>query len=105
MITVNFSFGRNSLITGFDISGHSGYAEQGSDIICASVSSSAIMTANTVTEVLGLSPEIKENDGSLFLKLDEADAERSEDILKGFLLHMEELSKVYPEFIKIERGA
>ena len=38
---------------GFEISGHSGYAEQGSDIICASVSSAAYMAVNTVTEIIG----------------------------------------------------
>lgn len=105
MITVSFSFGKKSLITGFDISGHSGYSETGSDIICASVSSAAFMTANTVTEVLGLSPEINQNDGYLSLRLNENEAEKSEDILKGFFIHIEELSKQYPKFIKIERGA
>ena len=39
------------------------------------------------------------------LEDNDADAEKSKDILSGFLLHMTELEKMYPNFIKIERGA
>lgn len=104
MIRVNFRFG-NSLVTGFEISGHSGYADEGSDIICSAVSSAAIMTANTITEVMGANAEVSENDGYLLLKLEKSDAEKSQDILNGLLLHLKGIEQQYPEFIKIERGA
>ena len=42
----------NDRLTGFDISGHAMFAESGSDIVCASVSSAAYMAANTVTAVI-----------------------------------------------------
>ena len=92
-------------VTGFTVSGHSGFSEAGSDIVCAAVSSAAYMAANTVTDVLGLHPEISESEGLLSLRLSGNETEKAADILTGFLLHMEGLREQYPEFIKIERGA
>lgn len=106
MIRAKFTFGTDGSVTGFSINGHSGYADEGEDIICASVSSAAYMTANTVTEIIKITPDaLSENDGFMELRLNEADAEKAKDILSGFLLHMTELEKMYPNFIKIERGA
>ena len=61
MITVSFYVKKEPV--GFEVSGHSGYADEGSDIICSAVSSCAYMTANTATEIMGLSPEIEVKDG------------------------------------------
>lgn len=104
MIAAKFIFG-NSLITGFEISGHSGYAQEGSDIVCASVSSVCYMVANTLTEVMKIPAEIEIDDALMKLSLDSNGAEKAKDILSGLLLHIEELEKMYPNFIKIERGA
>lgn len=104
MITAKFSFG-DGLINGFEISGHSGYAEEGEDIICSAVSSVAYMVTNTLTEIMDLNPEIEVEDGYLKVLLNKEDAKKPEDILKGLLLHLEQIEKEGPEFIKIERGA
>lgn len=50
MTTVTF-LKSDDIICGFEISGHSDFAEEGSDIVCAAISSAAYMTANTVTEI------------------------------------------------------
>jgi uncharacterized protein len=106
MIRAKFTFGTDGSVKGFSINGHSGYADEGEDIICASVSSAAYMTANTVTEIIKITPDaLSENNGFMELRLNKADAEKAKDILSGFLLHMTELEKMYPNFIKIERGA
>jgi len=104
MITAAFDFSGKS-ISGFTLSGHSGFAESGSDIVCSAASSAAFMTANTVTEILKLHPKITERDGFLSLSLAESECAEAQTILQGFLLHMQELAKMYPDFIKIERGA
>ncbi len=54
MIKVKF-FKAENLVKGFEVSGHSGSAEKGKDVICAFVSSACLMTANTIPEVIGLS--------------------------------------------------
>ena len=41
---------RNGRLIGFDIKGHSGYAESGSDIVCAAVSTLTEMVECTVND-------------------------------------------------------
>ena len=38
-------FIKDGVYTGFEVAGHSGYAEEGSDIVCASVSAMVSLTA------------------------------------------------------------
>ena len=99
MIKANFYLS-DELICGFEIKGHSGSANAGEDIICASVSSAAYMTANTVTDVLFLKPEIQVRDGYLKLVLDK-DLSEAQTILKGLRLHLESLAGDYPKNIKV----
>ena len=101
MIRITF-FGSAGVLTGFRVSGHSGYAESGRDIVCAAVSSAAYMTANTVTEILGIDPELTADDGDMLLKVrKKTDADRAADILNGFRLHITELQEQYPDFIHV----
>ncbi len=102
MISADFFVSTDGVLTGFCISGHSDYAEEGSDIVCAAVSSMAYLTANTITEVIGASPEIETKDGFLSLKLSEGEKKQCEIPLKGFYLQMKELVKQYPEYIRIK---
>ena len=46
-------FTEDDRITGFSVSGHSGYAEQGADIVCAAVSAVVTMAEATINDVLG----------------------------------------------------
>ena len=101
MITAKFVYS-GDIITGFSVSGHSGSAEIGKDIICSAVS---YMTVNTLTEIMLLNPEIIEKDGFLGIRLSKDEAAAANDLLKGFELHLKELSELYPNYIKIERGA
>ncbi len=100
---INICFIRSGkTITGFELSGHSGFAEQGSDIVCAAVSSAAFMTANTVTEILNLNADISVDDGFLRMELTSQDVLKAQDVLRGFELHMTELSQQYQSNIKVD---
>lgn len=105
MIRARFGYSSDGFADSFEISGHSGYAEVGNDIVCAAVSSAAYMCANTLTEILGLKPEISEKDGSMKLKLNPEESKKADAVLRGLILHLEQLSQQYPDFIEIERGA
>ena len=83
----------------FTVTGHSGAGEQGTDIICAAVSSAAYMTVNTVTEVLGVAAEAEDSDG--YMRFRSQGSNAAADIVKGFLLHMEQLAKQYPAFVTV----
>ena len=102
MTQVRFQIDDNRL-TGFEISGHSGFALEGSDIVCAAISSAAIMAANTVTEIIGGKAEITENEGYLRFSLIDSDVE-SVKVLEGLRLHLMQISEQYPDNIKIIYG-
>ena len=70
MTTVTFS-SQGSRIVGFEVKGHSGYAPEGEDIVCAAVTSAVRLVECAVNDVLGLeaSVKVKEKDASIALKL------------------------------------
>lgn len=102
MIRVKFLVG-NRQLTGFEIKGHADFADIGEDVVCASVSSAAYMAANTVTEIIGANADANAENGAMSLVIKEP-CERTETVLKGLELHLTELSKQYPENIKIIYG-
>lgn len=97
---------REGVLTGFAIGGHTGFAALGSDVVCAAVSSAALMTANTITEVCRVRADIEEGDGRLKVLLppgaDVRGADRCRDVLEGFRLHMTELARQYPRNVHVE---
>ena len=99
MIKVTF-FTSDNGITGFESSGHSGYADEGSDIICAAVSSAVYMTVNTLTDIVRCQAKVNVSDGKMSFhvttKLSEA-----QQILEGFKLHIEAMAADYPKNIKV----
>ena len=102
MIRVKFLVG-NRQLTGFEIKGHAMFAQSGEDVVCAAVSSAAYMAANTVTEVIRANADAEAEDGRMLLIISDPD-ERTETVLRGMELHLTELSKQYPENIKIIYG-
>ena len=83
----------------FTVKGHSGYAEEGSDIVCAAVSSAAIMSVNTITEILAVEGTAKVDDG--YLQFEVSGSKAAADIIRGLKLHLEELALQYPEYVSV----
>ncbi len=102
MTTVTFH-SADHRIDGFVVEGHSGYAEAGSDIVCAAISAAVGMTECTINEVLGLAAPVKvrEQDGYVSLKLpgglSQANERTCQDLLTGMMVYLQALSDVYPE--------
>ena len=63
MTTVTF-LTEGKRIIGFDAKGHSGYAEAGSDIVCAAITSAVRLVDATVNDVLGLAASVKVHERS-----------------------------------------
>ncbi|MBQ3265338.1 MAG: ribosomal-processing cysteine protease Prp [Ruminococcus sp.] len=100
MIKVEF-FGTEP-ICGFHITGHSDMNPEGPEILCAAVSSAAYMTANTVTDVIGLEPELQVSDGDMYLKVKtETEAGQCRVIFDGLKLHLSSLAEQYPKYLTI----
>ena len=70
MTTVTF-YSEGSRLTGLEMKGHSGYAPQGEDIVCAALTSAIRLTECAVNDVLGLEAAVKvrDRDASISLKL------------------------------------
>ena len=89
--------------TGFEIEGHSGYAQSGEDIVCAAISSCAYMVANTATEIMKLDAEIEVEDGFMSFLLSQESAKKAADLISGFELHVKALEEQYPSFIAVSK--
>ena len=101
MIRVTF-FRSGQTLNGFHITGHSGFSEEGFDVVCAAVSSAAYMTANTVTDVIGLFPDLSVSDGDMKLLLKTSqEAQRAAELLSGLELHIAQLAEQYPQYINV----
>ena len=46
-------------ITGFSVSGHSGYAEAGQDIVCAAISAVVTMAEATINDICGAKAKVR----------------------------------------------
>ena len=70
MTTVTFHT-EGSRIVSFEVQGHSGYAPEGEDIVCAAVTSAVRLAECAVNDVLGLEAAVKvrQKDAYLSLKL------------------------------------
>ena len=95
----------NDRITGFTVSGHSGYAEAGSDIICAAVSAIVTMAEATINDVCGAKAKVrvKEEDARITLTLPAScDEEESvQAVLAGMLITLCSLRDDYPDYIEV----
>ena len=90
-------------LTGFEISGHSGYAEEESDIVCASISSCAYMVANTATDIVGVKADIEVEDGYMSFSVGFSESEKIKDLLSGFEMHVKALAEEYKAYIRCKK--
>ncbi len=98
-------FTENERITGFSVSGHSGYAEAGQDIVCAAISAVVTMAEATINEVCGAKAKVrvKEEDARVTLTLptscDEEDSVQA--VLTGMMLTLCSMRDDYPDYIEV----
>ena len=103
MTTAKFLFSDETVIS-FELSGHSGAGEEGTDIVCSAISSAVYIAANTIIEIMKLNPETVVRDGYLKVQMNLEDARKSKVITDGLYLHLSELQSQYPNNLKLERG-
>ncbi|MBQ9898202.1 MAG: ribosomal-processing cysteine protease Prp [Ruminococcus sp.] len=97
MIKARF-FQSGGFLTGFEVSGHAGFAESGKDIVCAAVSSAVQLTVNLLDE-LGFTPDVNVGDDVIRCIF------QGEDIpsrmAEQLRLHFESILEEFPGTIKI----
>ena len=82
------------------IKGHSGYGIEGTDIVCASVSSICITTVNALLSIDEDCIEYKENDGYLNIKIKKHN-EVIDKLIDNMITLLKELEKQYNKYIEI----
>ena len=102
MTTVTFRM-EGDRITGFTVQGHSGYAEEGSDIVCAAVTSAVRLTECAVNDILGLEASVRVKEESISLKLPcglgETNESTCQTLLTALMVYLTQLHEEYPENI------
>ena len=104
MTTVEF-FNQDGRISGFSVSGHSGYGEESTDVVCAAISAAVTFAEATINDVLGAQAKTKVNqeEARVTLKLpascEEEDAVQA--VLTGMMLTLTSLRDDYPDHIEV----
>lgn len=90
-----------------EISGHSGYGQNGFDIVCAGISALTQTLILSITRLIKIKQNVTKKDGLLKTEiiLKETDTEQNSKlmlILETLLIGLLEISKEYPGSVKIE---
>ena len=87
--------------------GHSGYAPEGEDIVCAAVTSAVRLVEATVNDVMGLCAAVKvrEQDTAISFRLPGGLAPTAEStcqsLLAGLMVYFSALHDEYPDNIEV----
>ena len=82
--------------TGLRVSGHSGFAPAGQDIVCAAVSCAVRLSERILSEMRAdYTAEIDREKNAVEIRT------REKSVLEGFARLMHELSEEYPEYIQV----
>ena len=82
------------------IKGHSGYSVEGSDIVCASVSSICITTVNALLSIDEGCVKYTEKDGYLNIKINKH-SEVIDKLIENMINLLKELESQYKKYIEI----
>jgi len=91
-------------ITGFEAKGHSGYADEGSDIVCSAISVLTQSAVMGLIDVAAIPAEYSVEDGSLSCDLPKLNAEerkKADMILETMLLGLRSIQEDYHGYLKI----
>ena len=90
------------------VSGHSGYAEEGSDVVCAYVSSAMELLMTILLDSLKAKAKTKTDPGKAQAEITLSDCEENRRIAKaicavtsGFAKQMRSFSEQYPEYVSM----
>jgi hypothetical protein len=106
MTTVTFRMD-GARIVGFESQGHSGYAPEGEDIVCAAITSTVRLVECAVNDVLGLGAAVKVDPAKAFISLklpgglSQTAESTCQTLLAAMMLYLSELRDEYPEHITV----
>lgn len=104
MIRVDLFRNEQGLITSYKVSGHAGFAEEGSDIICSAVSALTQAPLLGLERHLQLKPSyvVNQEDGILEVALNSAPTDLTEAILVTMLYGLQSIERQCPQYVRIK---
>ena len=92
--------------TGFQASGHAGYADHGSDIVCAAVSVLGCTCVNSLESVCGVTPDIAANDDGILAftlphSLDDGQAHDAQVLMAALHQGIADVARQYPRYVTL----
>ena len=104
MTTVEFT-NTDGRLTGFCCSGHSGYGEEGTDVVCAAVSTAVKFAEAAINDVLGSHAKVRVNESearvSLTLPASCEEESAVQAVLTAMMLTLCSLRDEYPDYIEV----
>ena len=89
-------------LTGCRMTGHSGQAEAGRDIVCAAASILGCTCVNALETFAGILPAVRMNDGFLAVRLPEDCQDHDAQVLlHGLLQGLRDIEKQYPHHVRL----
>ena len=98
MISVKIYKTEDDKIRGFLCSGHAGYADAGSDIVCAAVSMLVINTVNSLDQFLpdeSITVRTEQESGTIECIFDDTPSEKAQLLLDSMLLGLKSVEENY----------
>lgn len=99
-------FKKNNLTVGFRAEGHTGFAEEGNDIVCSAISTATQMTIVGLQDVLGLKISLKKDDRNALLECKlaskESEIEKAQSFFKALEISLKEIEQDYKKYMKVE---
>lgn len=104
MTTVKFVLDADGNVKSFTVSGHAGYAEEGSDIVCAAVSSGVQMLEMQIAQAVGEEKASFEvaGDAEISYRIPDLSGEEKfavNNMVNGFMRYMQSVSKHYKDYL------
>jgi len=108
MTSVQVRRAPDGTIVELKVSGHSGYAEAGEDIVCAGISALVVTALIGLKRVAQHPHEGKASAGSMFCKLKPGGTPetfmKAQVILETTVLGLRDIAKDYSKFIRVTEG-
>jgi uncharacterized protein YsxB (DUF464 family) len=104
LIRVKFTKNKIGDYTGFSVEGHSGYADEGSDIVCAAVSSAVQLSLNLITENYRENLKITVNPENAFISAEiikPLPSPNANTVFTGLFQHLSVLTEEFGEWLEV----
>ncbi|MCL5676432.1 MAG: ribosomal-processing cysteine protease Prp [Firmicutes bacterium] len=104
MIKAEVRRDRAGWVTGFTVTGHSGFAPHGEDIVCAGVTALSEAAVLGLQRVAGVQPQVEMEDGFVRCELPplaQAQEVKAQAIIETMILGLRDIAKDYRRYVRI----